>query len=224
MSIDETKLITITSKDTLNTIIDTLERLQRDLNSNLNSSIKIAGLPMVFNNINIVHREDIKSGDKIKLVCTTIFEVKNNKTINYSNANLVIDGVLRNHNFIYNSQSTDNYGYTIIRYIPNRDSEFKDYFITVSIYNSMYGISISYKHEHVWFADNLSKKSNMTFKEAYDWMLLGYSITRPCFNGVYWYINANSEIIKNDNGETCNEENISTTMKNIFADDWMILE
>lgn len=223
MNIDETKLITITSKDTLDNIMDTLERLQRYLNRDLNSSTRNVGLPLIFDNINVVHKEDVKSGSKIKLVCTTNYSYS--ACINtFDNVNAAIEGILRNYNFIQHMHSMDNYGYEMIRFIPSNDSEFKDYFVTVSIYNSMYGISISYKHEHVWFVDDLSKKSNMTFKEAYDWMLLGYYITRPCFNGVYWYINANSEIIKNDNGETCNEENISTTMKNIFADDWMILE
>ena len=223
MSIDETKLITITSKDTLDNIMDTLERLQRYLNRDLNSSAHNVGLPLIFDNINVVHKEDVKSGSKIKLVCTTNYSYS--ACINtFDNVNAAIESILRNYNFIQHMHSIDNYGYETIRFIPNNDSEFKDYFVTVSIYNSMYGISVSYKHENVWFVDDLSKKSNMTFKEAYDWMLLGYSITRPCFNGVYWYINANSEIIKNDNGETCNEENISTTMNNIFADDWMILE
>ena len=223
MNIDETKLITITSKDTLDNIIDTLERLQRDLNRDLNSSTHNVELPLIFDNINVAHKEDVKSGSKIKLVCTTNYSYS--ACINtFDNVNAAIEGILRNYNFIRHTHSIDNYGYEMIRFIPTKDSEFKDYFVTVSIYNSMYGISISYKHEHVWFVDDLSKKSNMTFKEAYDWMLLGYYITRPCFNGVYWYINTNSEIIKNDNGETCNEENISTTMNNIFTDDWMILE
>lgn len=221
MNIDETKLITITSKDTLDNIMDTLERLQRYLNRDLNSSTRNIGLPLIFDNINVVHKEDVKSGSKIKLVCTTNYSYS--ACINtFDNVNAAIESILRNYNFIRHTHSIDNYGYETIRFIPNKDSKFKDYFVTVSIYNSMYGISISYKHENVWFVDDLSKKSNMTFKEAYDWMLLGYYITRPCFNGVYWCINANSEIIKNDNGETCNEENISTTMKNVFADDWMI--
>ena len=40
MNIDDTKLITITSKDALDTIIDTLERLQHDLNRDLNFSTR----------------------------------------------------------------------------------------------------------------------------------------------------------------------------------------
>lgn len=223
MSIDDTKLITITSKGKLDDIINTLARLQSCINSNFNFSISKAGLPLVFSNINTVHREDIKSGDKIKLVCTTNFELKNNKLNNTDSVNLVIEGVLRNHNFIYHTYSIDNYGYETIRFIPNKHSEFEDYFVTISIYNSMYGISISYKHENVWFIDDLTKKSNMTFKEAYDWMLLGYHISRPCFNNTYWYINPNSSIIEVNNGVTYSEKDISEVMKDISANDWMLV-
>lgn len=224
MSIDNTKLITITSKDVLDSIIDTLERLQRDLNVDLNSISRNAGLPLIFENINIVHEEDIKSGSSIKLVCTTNFKLNNSIRINtLDNMNVIIEGVLRSHNFIQHTYSIDNYGYEMIRFIPNYDSKFKDYFVTVSIYNFMYGISISYKHENIWFIDDLSKKSNMTFKEAYDWMLLGYYIARPCFNGTYWFINPNSKIIENNNGETYSEKDISEVVKNISANDWMLV-
>lgn len=223
MSIDEAKLITITSKGTLDNIVNTLARLQSCINSNFNSNIHKAGLPLVFSDINTVHREDIKSGDKIKLVCTTYFELRSNNPISSSDVNLVTDGVLRNHNFVYLSDSMDNYGYEVIRYIPNKHSEFKDYFVTVSIYNSMYGISISYKHENVQFIDDLRKKSNMTFKEAYDWMLLGYHITRPCFNETYWYINPNSNIVEVNNGSTNTEKDISEVVKDISANDWMVV-
>ena len=222
MNINETKLITITSKDTLDNIMDTLERLQRYLNRDLNSNTHNVGLPLIFDNINVVHKEDVKSGSKIKLVCTTNYSYST--CINtFDNVNAAIESILRNYNFILHTHSIDNYGYETIRFIPNKDSEFKDYFVTVSIYNSMYGISISYKHEHVWFVDDLSKKSNMTFKEAYDWMLLGYSITRSCFNKTYWCINPNSNIIEVNNGVTYREKDISEVIKDISANDWMLV-
>ena len=91
MSIDETKLITITSKDTLDAIIDTLESLQRDLNSDLDYSTRYARLSLIINNINVVHKEDIKSGDKIKLVCTTKFKVNSSMYSTFDDVNLVIE-------------------------------------------------------------------------------------------------------------------------------------
>lgn len=71
------------------------------------------------------------------------------------------------------------------------------------------------------------KKENkyMCFDEAYAKMLEGHKITRPCFKG-YWYINGvtGKPTIHLANGEEITSGDLSITLPNVLAKDWIVLE
>lgn len=61
----------------------------------------------------------------------------------------------------------------------------------------------------------------MNFKEAYDLMLTGKKITRPCFKG-YWYIDGVSGDFKIHlaDGKEISDGNLGLTIMNTLANDW----
>lgn len=65
----------------------------------------------------------------------------------------------------------------------------------------------------------------MKFIEAYNEMLKGKKITRPCFKG-YWYINGTNGFVtihcKDDSEIT--EGFLTLTIQNTLAEDWQIYE
>lgn len=73
---------------------------------------------------------------------------------------------------------------------------------------------------------NTGKENNhMCFDEAYTKMLEGHKITRPCFKG-YWYINGvtGKPTIHLANGEEITSGDLSITLPNVLAKDWIVLE
>lgn len=77
------------------------------------------------------------------------------------------------------------------------------------------------------FNNNITEKENkyMCFDEAYTKMLEGNKITRPCFKG-YWYINGvtGKPTIHLANGEEITSGDLSITLPNVLAKDWIVLE
>lgn len=65
----------------------------------------------------------------------------------------------------------------------------------------------------------------MKFIEAYNEMLKGNKITRPCFKG-YWYINGvTGELtIHLANGDEIVEGTLTLTVQNTLAEDWKVWE
>lgn len=65
----------------------------------------------------------------------------------------------------------------------------------------------------------------MTFKDAYQKMLEGKKITRPCFKG-YWFIDGvtNKLTIHLASGEEITEGALDHTVRNTFAEDWQVTE
>ena len=65
----------------------------------------------------------------------------------------------------------------------------------------------------------------MCFDEAYMKMLEGHKITRPCFKG-YWYINGviGKPTIHLASGEEITTGDLSITLPNVLAKDWIVLE
>lgn len=65
----------------------------------------------------------------------------------------------------------------------------------------------------------------MTFKDAYQKMLEGKKITRPCFKG-YWFIDGvtNNLVIHLADGREIIEGLLDHTVRNTLADDWLVVE
>lgn len=65
----------------------------------------------------------------------------------------------------------------------------------------------------------------MIFKEAYQKMLEGKKITRPCFKG-YWYIDGvtNQLTIHLADGTEIIDGDLDHTVRNTLAEDWMVVE
>lgn len=64
----------------------------------------------------------------------------------------------------------------------------------------------------------------MKFELAYNYMLKGEKVKRPCFKG-YWYIDGvnGALTIHLANGKEITEGNLGLTVANTLADDWMIV-
>ena len=65
----------------------------------------------------------------------------------------------------------------------------------------------------------------MTFKEAYQKMLEGKKIARPCFKG-YWFIDGvtNKLTIHLASGEEITEGALDHAVRNSLAYDWQVVE
>lgn len=67
-------------------------------------------------------------------------------------------------------------------------------------------------------------KSGLTFKQAFQKMLEGKKISRPCFIG-YWFMNHESKvIIHNRYGNDIDRGDITNTVMNTLANDWEVIE
>lgn len=83
----------------------------------------------------------------------------------------------------------------------------------------------------IFYNDNSNKINDekeinyMCFDEAYAKMLEGHKITRPCFKG-YWYINGvtGKPTIHLASGEEITTGDLSITLPNVLAKDWIVLE
>lgn len=83
----------------------------------------------------------------------------------------------------------------------------------------------------IFYNDNSNKINDekeinyMCFDEAYTKMLEGHKITRPCFKG-YWYINGvtGKPTIHLASGEEITTGDLSITLPNVLAKDWIVLE
>lgn len=64
----------------------------------------------------------------------------------------------------------------------------------------------------------------MEFKKAYQKMLEGRRIARPCFKG-YWYIDGvtNLLVIHLASGKDITKGLLDHTVKNVLAEDWYVL-
>lgn len=75
--------------------------------------------------------------------------------------------------------------------------------------------------------NKIDEKENnyMNFEEAYMKMLEGHKIARPCFKG-YWYINGvtGKPTIHTADGDELTSGDLSITLPNVLAKDWIILE
>lgn len=65
----------------------------------------------------------------------------------------------------------------------------------------------------------------MTFKEAYMKLLAGYKIKRPNWEGYWFMSDVNGKLnIKLANGDIITEGDLTLTVANTLADDWIIYE
>lgn len=69
------------------------------------------------------------------------------------------------------------------------------------------------------------KTKNLTFKEAFELMLLGFRLKRPSWGG-YWFWDEDAKTIKmrtkdNEYLDIRETENVEYTVRNTLADDWM---
>lgn len=63
----------------------------------------------------------------------------------------------------------------------------------------------------------------MKFDEAYLEMLKGKKIKRPCFEG-YWYVHGQTGqvVIHLKDGQEITKGNLTLTIKNCIAEDWIV--
>ena len=66
---------------------------------------------------------------------------------------------------------------------------------------------------------------NLTFRKAFDEMLKGKKIARPSFEG-FWYIDSFDGKIKIHDrfGNTLEKVDMTITLVNTLAEDWMVIE
>lgn len=65
----------------------------------------------------------------------------------------------------------------------------------------------------------------MTFKEAYMKLLAGHKIKRPDWEGYWFMSHVNGKLnIKLANGDIITEGDLTLTVANTLADDWIIYE
>lgn len=65
----------------------------------------------------------------------------------------------------------------------------------------------------------------MSFKEAYQKMLEGHKVKRPCFNG-WWFIDGvtNKLTIHLANADEITEGDLDHTVRNTLANDWQVVK
>lgn len=67
-------------------------------------------------------------------------------------------------------------------------------------------------------------KQNLTFRKAFDEMLKGKKISRPCFKG-YWFMDHESKVVIHDRHDNeLKEGDITNTVTNTLANDWEVIE
>ena len=173
----------------------------------------------------------------------TISDIHNNNaSLAYKN----IVCIMRDFNTIYkygimwdNKNATGEYVYAAISTaddIPNiisiavKEEDSEHIRIKLNVMNeNCYGMYIdankSTKIENEDIDKNKKENNYMCFDEAYMKMLEGHKITRPCFKG-YWYINGviGKPTIHLASGEEITSGDLSITLPNVLAKDWIVLE
>lgn len=168
---------------------------------------------------------NIKHSENINLISTINFRLlKLDESVNSSIIISIINHILKTtYNFELACNSKDDNNRYIV-YIPTKESKNKDYIFRLVITGfSRYSMSVQYKDPIVKYIDN-KFKCNMSFKDAYDMMLKGHKITRPCFDGIYWTLGSDGKtIIENYGKYKTAVGTISDIAENIMANDWQVV-
>lgn len=84
------------------------------------------------------------------------------------------------------------------------------------------------KHQEFKLVDTKGRviiEQNLTFRKAFDEMLKGKKIARPSFEG-FWYIDSFDGKMKIHDrfGNTLEKVDMTITLVNTLAEDWMVIE